>query len=64
MPRKKIVNGVEVQLTPGEEKARDIEEAQAKLYLDEYLKAKNKKTILRLRLQLKKSLERLKLMVI
>ena len=31
MPRNKIVNGVEVQLTPGEEKARDIEEAQAKL---------------------------------
>ena len=42
MPRNKIVNGVEVQLTPGEEKARDIEEAQAKLDHDEYLKVKYK----------------------
>jgi len=38
MPRHKIENGVKVQFTPEEEKARDAEEAQAKKDAEEALK--------------------------
>ena len=42
MPRTKIVNGLEVNLTPEEEIARDAEEAQAIKEKQEYLKVKYK----------------------
>ena len=42
MPRTKIVDGVEIQLTPEEESARDAEEAQAESDRQEYLKVKYK----------------------
>ena len=42
MPRTKIVDGVEVHLTPEEETARDKEEAQAESDHQEYLKVKYK----------------------
>tara|TARA_Y100001970_G_C14224947_1_gene855052 strand:+ start:1358 stop:1612 length:255 start_codon:yes stop_codon:yes gene_type:complete len=40
MPRTKIINGLEVNLTPEEETARDAEEAQAEKEKQEYLKVK------------------------
>ena len=42
MPRTKIVNGLEVNLTPEEEIVRDAEEAQAEKEKQEYLKVKYK----------------------
>ena len=42
MPRLKIVNGIEVQLTSEEEIAKDAEEKQAELDRQEYLKVKYK----------------------
>ena len=42
MPRTKIVNGLEVNLTPEEEIVRDTEEAQAIKEKQEYLKVKYK----------------------
>ncbi len=42
MPRTKIVNGLEVNLTPEEEIVRDAEEAQAIKEKQEYLKVKYK----------------------
>ena len=50
MPRTKIVNGLEVNLTPEEEIVRDAEEAQAE---NKYLKEKVRKW----ELKLKKSIE-------
>ncbi len=38
MPRTKLVNGIEFQLTSEEEKARDVQEAKAKKDADEYAK--------------------------
>ena len=40
MPRTKIINGLEVSLTPEEEKARDAEEVKFKKEQEEYLKVK------------------------
>jgi len=40
MPRTKIVNGLEVNLTPEEEIVRDAEKAQAEKEKQEYLKVK------------------------
>lgn len=40
MPRTKIINGLEVNLTPEEETARDAEEAQAEKEKQKYLKVK------------------------
>ena len=42
MPRYKMSDGVKVQFTPEEEKARDAEEAQWKKQQEEYLKVKYK----------------------
>tara|TARA_R100000655_G_scaffold66063_1_gene104471 strand:+ start:652 stop:906 length:255 start_codon:yes stop_codon:yes gene_type:complete len=42
MPRTKIIDGVETQLTAEEEKARDAEEAQSELDRQEYAKVKYK----------------------
>ncbi len=42
MPRTKIVNGLEVNLTPEEEIVRDAEKAQAEKEKQEYLKIKYK----------------------
>ena len=42
MPRTKIVNGLEVNLTPEEEIVRDAEKAQAEKEKQEYLKVKYK----------------------
>ena len=42
MPRYKTSDGVKVQFTPEEEKARDAEEAQWKKQQEEYLKVKYK----------------------
>ena len=40
MPRYKMSDGVKVQFTPEEEKARDAEEAQWQKEQEEYLKQK------------------------
>ena len=42
MPKTKIVDGVEIQLTPEEETARDAEIAEFKKEQEEYLKVKYK----------------------
>ena len=42
MPRYKIVDGVTIQFTPEEEKARDAEESEFQKEQEEYLKVKYK----------------------